>query len=59
MPRRATGQLSPLSSGLWLLDHLHPGELLGLTATPQRSDRVDVRSSGPGAVYDPDDLGSA
>ncbi|MGH3605359.1 MAG: DUF3427 domain-containing protein [Pseudonocardiaceae bacterium] len=27
-----------------LLDQLHPGELLGLTATPERSDGVDVRS---------------
>ncbi|MGQ0719561.1 MAG: DUF3427 domain-containing protein [Pseudonocardiales bacterium] len=27
-----------------LMDQLHPGELLGLTATPQRSDGVDVRS---------------
>jgi hypothetical protein len=27
-----------------LLDRLHPGELLGLTATPERSDGVDVRS---------------
>jgi superfamily II DNA or RNA helicase/HKD family nuclease len=27
-----------------LLDVLHPGELLGLTATPERSDGVDVRS---------------
>jgi superfamily II DNA or RNA helicase/HKD family nuclease len=27
-----------------LLGQLHPGELLGLTATPERSDGVDVRS---------------
>lgn len=27
-----------------LLDQLHPSELLGLTATPERSDGVDVRS---------------
>lgn len=27
-----------------LLDHLRPGELLGLTATPERADGVDVRS---------------
>ena len=27
-----------------LLDHLHPVELLGLTATPERADGVDVRS---------------
>ncbi|MGH3812954.1 MAG: DUF3427 domain-containing protein, partial [Pseudonocardiaceae bacterium] len=27
-----------------LLGHLHPGELLGLTATPERGDGVDVRS---------------
>lgn len=27
-----------------LLDHLHPVELLGLTATPERSDGVDVKS---------------
>jgi superfamily II DNA or RNA helicase/HKD family nuclease len=27
-----------------LLDQLHPGELLGLTATPERTDGVDVRS---------------
>lgn len=26
-----------------LLDHLEPGELLGLTATPERADGVDVR----------------
>jgi superfamily II DNA or RNA helicase len=27
-----------------LLDHLHPAELLGLTATPERADGIDVRS---------------
>ena len=27
-----------------ILDHLHPQELLGLTATPERADGVDVRS---------------
>ncbi|MGH3788588.1 MAG: DUF3427 domain-containing protein [Pseudonocardiaceae bacterium] len=27
-----------------LLDQLHPGELVGLTATPERGDGVDVRS---------------
>src|SRR5690606_20272020 len=27
-----------------LLDHLHPVELLGLTATPERGDGVDVRT---------------
>lgn len=27
-----------------ILDHLHPAELLGLTATPERADGVDVRS---------------
>jgi superfamily II DNA or RNA helicase/HKD family nuclease len=27
-----------------ILDHLQPGELLGLTATPERADGVDVRS---------------
>ncbi|MGH4007593.1 MAG: DUF3427 domain-containing protein [Pseudonocardiaceae bacterium] len=27
-----------------LLDQLHPGELLGLTATPERGDGIDVRS---------------
>jgi superfamily II DNA or RNA helicase len=27
-----------------LLDHLRPSELLGLTATPERSDGLDVRT---------------
>ncbi len=27
-----------------ILDHLHPRELLGLTATPERADGIDVRS---------------
>ena len=26
-----------------ILDHLRPGELLGLTATPERADGMDVR----------------
>lgn len=33
-----------------ILDHLHPGELLGLTATPERGDGTDVRAFFDGRV---------
>ena len=34
----------------WLLDHVQPLELLGLTATPERTDGVDVREFFGGRV---------
>ncbi len=34
----------PRPTGRFLLDHLNPRELLGLTATPERGDGLDVRS---------------
>ena len=33
-----------------IIDHLRPGELLGLTATPERSDGTDVRSFFDGRI---------
>ena len=42
MPKRATYRR--------LLDHLHPDELLGLTATPERGDGVDVRALFDGRI---------